>query len=56
MSAEQLTAADRAQYFRDAQIGIDEARRNAERARSEVLGLRRPSTRELAQMRGMSGA
>lgn len=54
--AEQLTAADRAQYFRDAQIGTDEAWRNAERARNEVLGLRRPSRRELARLRGVSGA
>lgn len=56
LSAEQLTAADRAQYSHDAEIGIDEARRNAERARSEVLGLRRPSSRELSELRGVSSA
>ncbi len=53
VSAEPLSAADRVQYLRDAQMGAEEARRNAERARSEVLGLRRPSSKELAELRGV---
>ncbi len=52
MSVESLTPADRVQYARDAPEGEEQGRRNAERARSEVVALRRPTPAEPARLRG----
>lgn len=51
MRADLLTEADRDQHRRDAAVGTDAARRNADRARREVVSVRRPSPAELAGMR-----
>lgn len=53
LSAEQLTEADRAQYARDEHVGVEQGRQNAARARSELLGLRRPGSSELAELKGL---
>lgn len=50
MRADLLTEADWDQRRRDAAIGIDAAMRNADRARREVVSIRRPSPAELAGM------
>lgn len=52
MSADPLSPADQAQYALDARVGAALGRDNAERARREVVALRRPSAAELAKLRG----
>lgn len=52
MSADPLSPADLAQYALDARIGPELGRRNAERARREVVALRHPTAAELAELRG----
>jgi transcriptional regulator with XRE-family HTH domain len=54
--ADMLSLADLAQYAQDARVGSEEALRNAERARRQILGVRRPSAGELARLRGVGRA
>lgn len=56
MQAAVVTAADRDQYQRDEQVGHEQARRNARRARREVVSIRRPSADELEGMRRVDRA
>lgn len=51
MQAAVVSAADRDQYRRDEEVGHEQARRNANRARREVVSIRRPSADELEGMR-----
>lgn len=51
MQAECLTDADRDQYRRDKEVGAEQAWRNAQRARREVVSIRRPTADEVEQMR-----
>lgn len=51
MQAALPSDADRDQYSRDERVGPVQARRNAERARGEVVSVRRPTTDELASLR-----
>jgi len=53
--ADVLSLADVAQYAQDASIGSVDALANAERARRQILGVRRPSTRELTRLRAVNG-
>ena len=56
MRADLLTEAERDQRRRDATLGFEAARRNAVRARREVISVRRPSPSELAGMRSAQNA
>jgi transcriptional regulator with XRE-family HTH domain len=51
MQASPLTAADRDQYDRDASVGLEQARRNANRARRETVSVRRPTIEESTALR-----
>ena len=51
MQASVVTDSDRDQYRRDKEVGHDQARRNAQRARREVVSIRRPSADEVTGMR-----
>lgn len=56
MHAAVISEADKDQYERDAKVGAKQARRNAGRARGEVVSVRRPSADELANRRRAVGA
>ncbi len=51
MQASVVSKADRDQYKRDEEVGPEQARRNARRARREVVSIRRPSADEVTGMR-----
>ena len=51
MHASVVTDSDRDQYRRDEDVGFDQAKRNAQRARREVVSVRRPTVDEVARMR-----
>ncbi|MHB1712490.1 MAG: helix-turn-helix domain-containing protein [Acidimicrobiales bacterium] len=51
MRADVLTEADRDQYERDAAVGPVQARRNADRARREVLSIRKLTPEEIDRLR-----
>ena len=51
MHASVVSETDRDQYRRDEEVGHDQARRNAQRARREVVSIRRPSADEVTGMR-----
>lgn len=51
MQASVVTDSDRDQYRRDKEVGPEQARRNAQRARREVVSVRRPTVDEVTGMR-----
>ena len=51
MHAAVISEADKNQYERDQKVGAAQARRNAQRARREVVSVRRPSAGEVANLR-----
>jgi transcriptional regulator with XRE-family HTH domain len=51
MQASVVSGYDRDQYRRDKEVGDEQARRNAERAREEVVSIRRPTVDEVEEMR-----
>ena len=51
MHASVVTDSDRDQYRRDKEVGLEQAKRNAQRARREVVSVRRPTDDEVARMR-----
>ncbi|MGC8514017.1 MAG: helix-turn-helix domain-containing protein [Acidimicrobiales bacterium] len=52
MQASVVSDSDRDQYRRDEEVGSEQAKRNARRARGEVVSIRRPTVEEVAGMRG----
>jgi transcriptional regulator with XRE-family HTH domain len=56
MQAAAVTDSDRDQYRRDKEVGPEQARRNAQRARREVVSVRRPTVDEVTRMRRAAGA
>jgi transcriptional regulator with XRE-family HTH domain len=56
MQAADLSDADRDQYRRDEGVGPEQAWRNAQRARREVVSVRRPSAEEVRGMRRVARA
>ena len=51
MQASVVSDSDRDQYRRDKEVGPEQARRNAQRARREVVSIRRPTVDEFTGMR-----
>jgi hypothetical protein len=51
MQASEVTDSDRDQYRRDKEVGTEQAWRNAQRARREVVSIRRPTIDEVTGMR-----
>lgn len=51
MQASVVTDSDRDQYRRDKEVGPEQARRNAQRARREIVSIRRPTVDEITGMR-----
>ena len=56
MQASVVSDSDRDQYRRDKEVGPQRAKRNAERARREVVSIRRPTPDEVSGMRRAAGA